>query len=153
MEDEEMTPDFSKELRRFNYLLSETESAYHEAASRLGLPESSMMVLYAVCHAGTSCPLRDICRNAGVSKQTINSALRRLEAEGLIYLENTGGKNKTVFLTNEGQKLAGRTAAKVIALENEIFASWTKEDVKQYLSLTERYLEDFRERLRYLKQD
>ncbi len=49
--------------------------------------------------------------------------------------------------------MAGRTAAKVIAIENEIFASWTKEDVKQYLSLTERYLEDFRERLRYLKQD
>ena len=49
--------------------------------------------------------------------------------------------------------LAGRTAAKVIAIENEIFASWTKEDVKQYLSLTERYLEDFRERLQYLKQD
>lgn len=148
-----MTKDFSKELRRFNYLLSETESAYHEAASRLGLPESSMIVLYAICHAGTSCPLRDICRNAGVSKQTINSALRRLEAKGLIYLENTDGKNKTVFLTKEGQKLAGRTAAKVIAIENDIFASWTKEDVKQYLSLTERYLQDFRKHLQHLNQN
>lgn len=148
-----MTKDFSKELRRFNYLLSETESSYHEAASRLGLPESSMIVLYAICHAGTSCPLRDICRNAGVSKQTINSALRRLEAKGLIYLENTDGKNKTVFLTKEGQKLAGRTAAKVIAIENDIFASWTKEDVKQYLSLTERYLQDFRKHLQHLNQD
>lgn len=145
-----MSADFSKELKRYNYLLSETESAYHEAASRLGLPESSMIVLYAICNVGTSCPLRDICRNAGISKQTINSALRRLEADGIVYLENTDGRNKTVCLTEEGQKLAGRTAAKVIAIENDIFASWAKEDVERYLALTERYLQDFREHLRHL---
>lgn len=145
-----MSAAFSKELKRYNHLLSETESAYHEAATRLGLPDSSMIVLYALCNAGTSCPLRDICRNAGVSKQTINSALRRLQADGIIYLENADGKNKTVCLTEEGQKLAGRTAAKIIAIENDIFASWTKEDVKQYLTLTERYLQDFREHLRHL---
>lgn len=145
-----MSADFSKELKRYNYLLSETESAYHEAASRLGLPESSMIVLYAICNVGTSCPLRDICRNAGISKQTINSALRRLEADGIVYLENTDGRNKIVCLTEEGQKLAGRTAAKVIAIENDIFASWAKEDVEQYLALTERYLQDFREHLRHL---
>lgn len=153
MEDAEMTPYFSKELKRYNYLLSETESAYREAASILGLPESSMIVLYAISNVGTSCPLRDICRNAGVSKQTINSALRRLEADGIIYLENADGKNKTVCLTEKGQELAGRTAAKVIAIENDIFASWKKEDVNQYMALTERYLQDFREHLRYLKQD
>lgn len=146
-----MDCDFSKELRRSNYLLSETEAAYHEAACRLGLPESSMIVLYAICSAGNDCcPLRDICRNAGVSKQTINSALRRLEKDGIIYLENTDGKNKTVFLTDAGKKLAGQTAAKVIAIENDIFASWTKEDVAQYLALAERYLLDFRKRLQRL---
>ncbi len=148
-----MSADFSKELKRYNYLLSETESAYREAASLLGLPVSSMIVLYAVCNEGTSCPLRDICRNAGVSKQTINSALRRLEADGVIYLENTDGKNKTVCLTEKGQELAGRTAAKVIAIENDIFASWKREDVNQYMALTERYLQDFRKHIRHLNQD
>ncbi len=99
-----MTPDFSKELRRFNYLLSETESAYHEAASRLGLPESSMMVLYAVCHAGTSCPLRDICRNAGVSKQTINSALRRLKRRVSSIWKIPAAKTKPYFLPRKDKK-------------------------------------------------
>ena len=133
--------------------MGEIDATYHELSTKFGLSDSMMRILYTICDNGTDCPLQKICRLTGLSKQTINSALRRLEAEGLIYLENTGGKNKTVFLTTEGQKLAGRTAAKVIAIENEIFASWTKEDVKQYLSLTERYLEDFRERLQYLKQD
>ena len=148
-----MSDNFSREMKRYNYLVGEIDATYHEISTRLGLSDSVMRILYTICDNGTDCPLQKICRLTGLSKQTINSALRRLEAEGLIYLENTGGKNKTVFLTTEGQKLAGRTAAKVIAIENEIFASWTKEDVKQYLSLTERYLEDFRERLRYLKQD
>lgn len=141
-----MSADFSKVLKRYNYLLSETDAAYHEAASKLGLPDSSMIVLYTICDAGDSCPLRDICHNAGISKQTVNSALRRLEADGIIYLKNANGKNKIVCLTEEGQKLAGRTARKIMEMENDIFASWTEEDVNQYLTLTERYLQDFKKR-------
>ena len=142
-----MSPDLSKELKRYNYLLSETDAAYHEAASRLGLPDSSMIVLYTICDCGDPCPLRDICKNAGISKQTVNSALRRLEAEGILYLENGGGKNKTVHLTKKGQKLAEATAGKIMKLENDIFSSWAEEDVNQYLALTERYLHDFKMRL------
>lgn len=140
----------SKALRRFNHLLNETQAAYRETAAALGLSDSVMRILYALWDSDGRCPLREVCRQAGVTKQTINSALRRLEKEGIIYLKNTDGKNKTVFLTDEGQKLAGRTAAKVIAIENDIFASWTKEDVNQYLALTERYLHDFQKRLQLL---
>ena len=131
-----MSADFSRERKRYNYLLSETDAAYHEAST--------------ILDTGDPCPLRDICRYAGISKQTINSTLRRLEADGMIYLENTDGKNKTVYLTDKGRKLAERTAAKVIAIENDIFASWDTEDVDRYLLLTDRYLQDFRDRLQYL---
>ena len=31
-------------------------------------------------------------------------------------------------------------------MENDIFASWPREDVEQYLELTERFLLDLRER-------
>ncbi|MCX4323173.1 MAG: MarR family transcriptional regulator [Lachnospiraceae bacterium] len=141
-----MSADFSKTLKRYNYLLGETNAAYHDASSKLGLTYSSMTVLYVVCNTGDTCPLRDICRNADISKQTVNSALRRLEADGLIYLENRDGKNKNVCLTEKGRKLSEQTVWKLIKIENEIFASWTKEDVNQYLALTERYLQDFKKR-------
>lgn len=145
-----MTSDISQVLKRYNYLLSETNAAYHDAACKLGLPDSSMIVLYTICDLGDPCPLREICRSAGISKQTVNSALRRLEADGMIYLENTAGKNKTVCLTEEGRKLSEQTARRIMDMENDIFASWTKEDVAQYLALTERYLQDFKERLQCL---
>ncbi len=136
----------SKELKRHNYLVSEIEAAYHETAVKLGLSDSSMTVLYTICDNGDSCPLRDIIHNSGSSKQTINSALRRLETDGIIYLEADGAKNKTVCLTKHGKMLADKTARKIIDIENDIFSSWNPEDVNKYLELTERYLRDFKEK-------
>lgn len=142
----------SKELKRYNYLSSEIDSAYHEISSKLGLPDSSMIVLYTICDNGDSCPLRDIVHNSGISKQTVNSALRKLEAEGIIYLESAGAKNKSVCLTKQGKLLADRTARQIINIENDIFASWSSEDMNQYLELTERYLWDLKDRIRQLEQ-
>ena len=140
----------TKEMQRFNYLCGETDAAYHEAALRLGLADSTLQVLYAICNSGDSCLLSDICRVLGISKQTINSALRKMEGEGLIYLETAGGKKKRVCLTESGKELAQRTAVRVIEIENDIFNSWSKEELEIYLELAGRYLEAFRERVRKL---
>lgn len=136
----------SKNLRRLNHLLSETNAAYHEAAARLGLSDSVSQILYTVCAYGGEyrCPLHRICTETGISKQTINSALRRLEADGLVRLERAGGRNKDVCLTERGTELAGRTVARIIAAENAVLAAWTAQEVEAYLSLTEKYLTGFR---------
>jgi hypothetical protein len=42
----------TSELKRLNYLTSEIDAAYHEAARKLGLSDSTMMVLYAACNNG-----------------------------------------------------------------------------------------------------
>lgn len=90
--------------------------------------------------------LQDVCRFTGLAKQTINSAVRRLEADGVVYLETAGSKNKMIYLTREGQDLAEKTAGCVIEAENEIFASWSQKDVEKYLELTERFMRDLREK-------
>ena len=136
----------SKELSRYNYLINEINASYHELSLALGLSDSAMIVLYAICDNEGSCLIKDICRNSGISKQTINSALHKLESEDIIYLESAGTKNKKVCLTEHGKRLADRTAGKVIEMENEIFSSWEKEDMEKYLELTERYLRDFQKR-------
>lgn len=136
----------SKALKRFNHLLSETDAAYHEASARLGLPDSVMQILYTVCDygGGFRCPLREVCIRTGISKQTINSALRRLEADGFVRLEQAGAKNKDICLTEQGIRLAERTAVRIMEAENAVLASWPREDVEAYLALTEKYLTAFR---------
>ena len=81
-----------------------------------------------------------------MSKQTVNSALRKLEGEGMIYLEPSGPRSKDVCLTPAGRELAGRTAVPLMEVEDEIFSAWGAEEVERYLRLTQRYLEDFRQK-------
>ena len=141
----------SKELRRFNYLMGEIDAAYHEAALNLGLSDSAMRILYVLCGCGSfRCSLRGVCLCSGLSKQTVNSALRKLEGEGLAFLEPIGTKGKDVCLTDAGQALAEGTVARLIAVEDAILGSWPAEDVEKYLSLAEQYLTAFREKAKHL---
>lgn len=87
---------------------------------------------------------------SGASKQTINSALRKLESEGIVYLETFEGRKKKVHLTEKGGQLAKDTVLRVIEAENEIFASWSDEEKSIYIDLTQRYLADFKEKVKEL---
>ena len=139
------------DMKRFNYLISETNAVYHEAAQKMGLSDSTEQVLYTICNYGESCQIRDICKLSGISKQTINSALRKLEGERIVYLEAFDGRKKRVCLTEKGKKLAEETVVQLIEIENGILDSWTGEEREQYLELTKRYLDSFREKVRELK--
>ena len=137
-----------EEMRRFNNLLGEIDAAYHEANQRLGLTDSAMQVLYVLCNDGGESLLSRICRISGASKQTINSALRGLEKAGHIRLETLPGRRKKVCLTEQGEALARRTALRLIGVENAVFGGWTEEERETYLALTQRYLTDFRARMK-----
>lgn len=139
--------------RRINYLIEETDAVYHEIAVRLGLSDSVMLILYALEDAGGQIPLTTIYRQTGASKQTINSALRKLETDGHILLRMADGKRKIVCLTESGKIYAARTARRLLAAENEIYGAWPKEDLEAYLRLTEKYLKELREKAKQLGKD
>ncbi|MCX4256952.1 MAG: MarR family transcriptional regulator [Oscillospiraceae bacterium] len=134
------------DMNRFNSLITQTDSIYREAAFKLGLTYSAMMVLYAVLNNGGSCPISDICA-FGINKQTVNSALRKLETEDVVFLEAAGGRRKNVRLTENGMALAEKTILKIINIENEIFASWTKYERETYIELTKRYMNQLSEKV------
>lgn len=138
------------QMKRFNLLSSEIDAAYHEAALKLGLSDSAMLILYTICSRDKNCLLSDIMQMSGASKQTINSALRKLEAEGIVYLEVFSGKKKKVCLTDKGQQIAQDTVLRLMKMENDIFASWTKEEWETYMELTQRYLNTFKEKMKEL---
>ncbi|MCI8638749.1 MAG: MarR family transcriptional regulator [Coprococcus sp.] len=143
----------SKEMKRYNHLLSEMDSVYHEMSLKLGVSDSAMIILYTICNNGDCCLLQEICRLSGISKQTVNSALRKLEADGIVYLKPSGAKNKMVYLTDAGKHLAQRTAVRIIEAENDIFASWSREDVARYLELTEQFLTALSEKSKQMQKE
>ena len=135
------------EMIRFNNLNSEIFALYHEASVKLGLSDSAMQILYTVCSSENDCIISDVCRMAGICKQTVNSSLRNLEKNGILYLERLGGKKRVIRLTEKGQQLTDRTARKLIEIENNICEKWSSDEKEQYIALTKKYLEMFREEL------
>lgn len=140
------------DLKRVNYLLSEINAVYREASSALGISDSVMQILYTICNYGDSCLLGDILRMTGLPKQTVNSALRKLEGEGIVYLRLAEKKKKSVHLTEQGKSLASTTVLRLMEMENAVFDSWTAEERQSYLRLNQKYLTQFRETIKELKQ-
>lgn len=136
------------QLKRFNLLMSEIDKAYHQAAQKLGLSDSAMMILYTLCSNDGECMLGDI--TSCIGKQTVNSALRRLEADGVVTAEPAGGRKKKLRLTESGRQLAENTVSRIIRIENEIFDEWSAEDKAAYIELTRQYLTMFKEKMKDL---
>ena len=139
-----------QELRRINYLCSEMQGLYHQADLKLGISDSVSVVLYAAYEGGGQCPLSDVYKNSGVSKQTIHSAVRAMERDGLLRLEPMGGRSKRVVLTEQGQALAEQTAARLLQAEINAFDSWSQEEIECYVRLTEKYTDCFRRQVENL---
>ena len=139
------------EGRRYSYLTSEIEASYHEAASKFKLSDSAMRILYTICLKGEEGLLSDIVRLSGISKQTINSSLLKLETDGIVYLKTADSRKKKVCLTEKGKALAQNSALQVLRFENEILDSWTEEEQQVYIELTERFLSSFKEKIKEIK--
>lgn len=149
-----MSVQSSASLKRLNHLQCEMSVVYHEMSLSVGQSDSVIQILYTICDSGgESCLLHDICNLTGLPKQTINSAILKLEQEHILYLESTGSRNKRVILTEKGKQLAAKTAGKVIAAENRIFEEWGSEEAEKFLALNERYLKCLRAELKRLKEE
>lgn len=137
-------------VKRYSYLTSKIDTIYHEAAWRCGLSDSAMRVLYAICLCGEECRLSEIVSLAGIRKQTINSALRRLEGDGILELrlEKEKGRTKKAVLTEKGRELVEHTIRKIIRIENEVFCSWSSEEQERYAALTQKYLSSFEQKIK-----
>ncbi len=137
-------------IHRINYLNAELDALYHHASLKLGLTDSASIVLYAICDNGGDCLLSDIYKQSGVSKQTVNSAIRHLERKRILYLEPYSGRAKRVVLTETGKAYVQKTTARLFDAEAAAFSSWTEEEISAHIGFLEKYILSFREQIEKL---
>ena len=130
--------------KQLMHILGEINGAYHDASVKMGLADSEMQILYSVHMA-------EIARLCGMSRQTVASALRSLEREGILYLETGAGRSRPVRLTQAGEELCRERVAPVAAAEEAIWNGWTEADRDAYLRLNRQYLEDLRAQVEALR--
>lgn len=126
-------------ISEINCLTEDVDSLYHQAAVRLGVSDSVLFVLYMLHTHGGECLLYDIYKLSGISKQTINSAIRKLEQEEMICLEKYSGKSKLVRLTERGSVRAKETGGRLFEAERAAFQQWSEEELRIYLALIKKH--------------
>lgn len=137
----------AENIHRINYLTSEMNALYHHASLKLGISDSVSNVLYTVYDKGACCLLSDVYKACGISRQTVNSAIRKLEAEGILYLTPYSGRSKQIILTEQGRAYTERTAARLFEAEVRAFDGWTEEEIQLHIRSMERYTESLRRAL------
>lgn len=142
-----MEKDLKNKIHRINCLFSDIDAAYHQAAVKSGVSDSTFFIFYMLYINEGKCLLNDIYRLSGISKQTINSAVRKLENENTVYLENLNGKAKMLCATKKGKPYIDSIAAKVYDAEINTFSEWTKEEIEAFLSILEKYNTLFRKQI------
>ena len=135
------------ELKEFNRVYKEMDDLYHEIALKLGLSDSAFIILYALCEQGNGCLQKDICAQAFVSKQTINSSIRRLEKKGILFLEPGKGRDMHICLNEMGRQFVQEKIVPVVQMENSVFSGMSPIESAELLRLNRKYLEQFREKV------
>ena len=145
-----MRKNIFEAIRKYNSLTAEMDAIYHKAALKLGLNDSVSEILYVMSYNDGELPIGEICRLSAMSRQTVNSALRKMEDEKIIYLESIDGKSKKACLTEKGKEYTENTVNKVIEIENEICESWSRKDMEKYIELTEKFIKALDEKVEKL---
>ena len=134
-------------IHKINNFITVLNALYHRAAVKLGISDSIFVVLYEIFDEGDECLLTDIYKKSGISKQTVNSALRSLEKDEIVYLEKIDGRTKKVVLTEKGKIFVKDTVARLYRAEARAFDDWSDEEIKDYLERSENYIRRFVEEI------
>lgn len=132
-------------LAQLNTVHRETDEVYHLAAKSRGLSDGAFWLLYAVREADGLLTQRELGQRLYMPKQTVNSALKKLESEGVIELRAAADRRgKRVFFTEAGRALAERTVDPLFAAETRALKALSEPMQEEYLRLHRLYLEALR---------
>lgn len=131
-----------KSLLEFNDIMKESDEIYRCAARSLGLSDSVFWILYAFRLEKEELTLKEICDILYQPKQTVHSALKKMENDGYIKAEGEmdDRRSKRLRLTPKGNRLAESTADKVIALECKAFSGMDAREQGDFIKLFRKYM-------------
>ena len=132
--------DCRSALTAYNDTYKEQDDLYRAAARRCGLSDCAFWALYALRDAGRPMTQSDVCSAVYQPKQTVHSALKKLEGEGFLRLaEGRDRRSKHLVLTERGEALVRRTVDPVMAAETAAMGTLTETEQAQLLALQRRY--------------
>ena len=125
-----------KAVSEFNRLYIEFDSLYHEAAAEIGLSDCAFRLLYEMYEEDGELKQSELSKLLAMPPQTINSAAKKLETDGLLRLEKIDGeKGKRICLTDSGKKFVWDLFSPIKLSEEKVCAEFSEEEIQTLLSL------------------
>lgn len=142
--------DFIRE--KFNQISrwdNEIDEYYHRIAVNIGISDTAFRILYAISETDEKLTQITLGERLCLPKQTINSAIIKLQKDGYIDLEQlkTARNIKSVSLTEKGQDFCktekGQDFCKkhiipVLQMEERAYSVFTDDELQQFISLYEK---------------
>lgn len=129
----------STRLFALNEAWKENANIYRQMAKQMNLTDMAMWALYTLRVEPGEMTQSRMSEFLHEPKQTINSALKKMEADGLITLQSgSNRRTKTIHLTAAGEALARETADRVAETEQQALAQFSEEEADQLFSLLRR---------------
>ena len=132
--------DAKKCLLEYNSIFKENDDLYRKIARELGMSECTFQIFYMLREQEETVTQSEICSALYQPKQTVNSALKKLEQEGYLRLiKQDDRRSKRIELTEKGRELAERTVDRVLLVEQKALAELTEEEQKAFIGLFRKY--------------
>ena len=135
-----MKNNSSKRMLEFNEVMKENNDLYSNLAKKFKMSDCMLWILYILREENKVLTQSDICNMMCIRKQTVNSSLKKMEAEGYIELLNINDKrSKQVSLTEKGLDLANNTVDIIISKENNALSKMDEKEQELLINLLRKF--------------
>lgn len=135
-----MKNNSSKRMLEFNEVIKENNDLYSNLAKKFKMSDCMLWILYILREENKVLTQSDICNMMCIPKQTVNSSLKKMEAEGYIELLNINDKrSKQVSLTEKGLDLANNTVDIIISKENNALSKMDEKEQELLINLLRKF--------------
>ena len=148
-----MKAELSEQLALLNQNDKQMDDLYHHYALRLGISDTVLWILYITYTQGDGLTQKEICDLWAYSKQTINTALKHLEAEGILALTPVEGhrKSKRIVFTERGRQYARETIEPLVRAEMTSLKKMSEEERELLVNLSLKWTALFQQELEKVK--
>lgn len=151
--EEEIFMSKNKKHEELEMLRRKTDDLYRSAESIFGFSKGVMMIIWTLSAFDRPCTQKEICEDWCESKQTINSATKKLISEGIIDIAPSPDnfREKLLVFTEKGKFLAMRTAKKLIEADMNAFGRLADEEQDEMIRINQKYYEFLKEEFAKVK--
>lgn len=142
----------NRRISEFNSIYKKCDELYRDIAKTFGLSDCAFWILYSLRESEGCLTQSDICNSLYQPKQTVNSALKKLEHEGYILLHPIKNRrSKQIALTDKGVRLAAQTADCVLLAEETALSQFSSEELYLFYKLFRKYVDLLEQNLAEIK--